>query len=358
MKTKSMKKKIFTLLLAVVMVFAFGLSACSDGDTGAATGGGGGVTGDFAQPARDLSTGPIKIAFVPLGASGPTMPTAMRGYYDALGGEDNGIFTIDVFDSQFDTTKQLQIMQDLITQKYDAILLEANDANALNDVISEAEAAGIPVITRNVGSTGPRIAHTLNSDYRSGWEAGKFIQENAGKPDDANVIVLDVVAELKATTRMGTGFEDYTKENTNWNLLESQPVTDTSQENGNTLMSALLAKYDKIDIVYTVSDDVAVGALQAIESAGREGDNIIIWGYEGHPLTLQAIKEGRIYGTSFADVYQQAYSTMVLIKYFMETGITAEKLGMDYFPTIEFVTVPITKDNIDEVLTKAGVTLE
>ncbi|MDR3364908.1 MAG: substrate-binding domain-containing protein, partial [Clostridiales Family XIII bacterium] len=225
MKKVTLKKRISILFLAALMVFTMGLGACSDNDGAAATGdsgnSSGSATGGFAQPARDLSEGTYKIAFVPLGASGPTMPTAMRGYYDALGGEDNGIFTIDVYDSQFDTTKQLQIMQDLITQKYDAIILEANDANALNDVIHEAEAAGIPVITRNVGSTGPRIVHTLNSDYRAGYEAAKYISENAGKPDDANVIVLDVVAELKSTTRMGTGFEDYTKENTAWNLLES-----------------------------------------------------------------------------------------------------------------------------------------
>jgi ABC-type sugar transport system substrate-binding protein len=357
MKTKKRTKKIFALLLAVVMVFAFGLSACAD-DTAGGGDGTSTVTGNFAQPARDLTTGPIKIAFVPLGASGPTMPTAMRGYYDALGGEDNGIFTIDVFDSQFDTTKQIAIMQDLITQKYDAIILEANDPNAVNDVIHDAEVSGIPVITRNMAATGPKIAHGLNSDYRAGYEAAKYIQANAGKANDANVVILDVVPELKPTTRMGTGFEDYLKENTGWNLLETQPVTDTSQENGNTIMSTLLAKYDDIDIVYTVNDDVAVGALQAIESAGRENEGIIIWGYEGHPLALQAIKEGRIYGTSFCDVYKQSYSTMILIQYLMQTGITAANLGMEYTPLIEYSTIPTVQGNIDEVLSAAGMKLE
>jgi len=370
MGKKSFSKKWLAVVLAAVMLFAVGLSACADtnsGDSSAAppssgdgssTAGAAGVTGDFSQPARDMTAGPIKIAFVPLGASGPTMPTTMQGYYDALGGEDNGVFTIDIFDSQFDTTKQLQIMQDLITQKYDAIILEPNDANALNDVMAQAEAAGIPVITRNVGATGPRIAHVLNSDYRAGWEAGQYIQQNGGKPDDANVVVLDVVPELKATCRMGTGFEDYLTQNTKWNLLETQPVTDTSQENANTITSALLSKYDKIDIMYTVNDDCAMGALQAIESAGRQNDGIRIWGYEGHMPALQAIKDGKIYGTSFANIYQQSYSTMMLVKFLIETGLTANKLGMDYYPTLEFSTVPVVQSNIVDVLSAAGITLD
>jgi ABC-type sugar transport system substrate-binding protein len=354
MKSKEMKKTTFALFLAVLMIFALGLSACG-GDSGGSGSDATGETGAFATLARDLSQGTYKIAFVPLGASGPVIPTTMRGYYDALGGEDNGIVTIDIFDSQFDTTKQLQIMQDCITQKYDAIILEPNDANALNNVMAEAEAEGIPVITRNVGATGPRIGHVLNSDYRAGWEAGQFIQENAGKPDDANVLILDVVADLKPTTRMGTGFEDYLRENTNWNLLESQPVENTSQESANTIMSTLLTKYDDIDIVYTVNDDCAMGALQAIESAGRQGEGIVIWGYEGHAPALIAIKEGRIYGTSFADVYQQSYTTMMMVQYFMQTGITATKLGMEYYPTIEFKTVPTDINNIDAALAAAGV---
>lgn len=353
METKSISKKWLAFALALVLLFAMGMAACADSGSGGGAAGGGG-NGDFAQPARDLSTGPIKIAFVPLGAAGPTMPTTMKGYYDALGGEGNGIFTIDIFDSQFDTTKQLQIMQDLITQKYDAIILEPNDANAINDVMAQAEAAGIPVITRNVGATGPRAAHVLNSDYRAGWEAAQFIQENAGKPDDANVLILDVVPELKATCRMGEGFADYLAQNTGWNLLETQPVADTSQENANTIMSTLLSKYDSIDIVYTVNDDCSMGVLQAIESAGRQDEGIINWGYEGHPPALFAIKDGKIYGTSFADVYQQSYSTMMLVKYLMMTGITASGIGMDYYPTLEFSTVPTTIDNIDEILQIAG----
>jgi ribose transport system substrate-binding protein len=355
MKSKEMKKTTFALFLAVLMIFALGLSACGGDAGGSGSGDAAGDTGYFTEPARDLNQGTYKIAFVPLGASGPLIPTAMRGYYDALGGEDNGIVTIDIFDSQFDTTKQLQIMQDCITQKYDAIILEPNDANALNNVMAEAEAEGIPVITRNVGATGPRTGHVLNSDYRAGWEAGQFIQENAGKPNDANVLILDVVADLKPTTRMGTGFEDYLRENTDWNLLESQPVENTSQEGANTIMSTLLTKYDDIDIVYTVNDACAMGALQAIESAGRQNDGIVIWGYEGYASALIAIKEGRIYGTSFADVYQQSYTTMMMVQYFMQTGITATKLGMEYYPTIEFKTVPTDINNIDDALAASGV---
>jgi ribose transport system substrate-binding protein len=357
MKRSQRAKKTVAVLLAILMVFAMGLSACSDGDV--ADNAANGSTGDsnFAEMKKDINNDDIRIAFVPLGASGPTMPIAMEGFHDAVGGEDSNI-KIDIYDSQFDTTTQINIMNDLISQKVDAILLEANDANAINDVIKEAELAGIPVITRNVGCTGIRTAHTLNSDYRSGWEAGAYIKENAGVPDNAKAVVLDVVPELKTTTRMGTGFQDYLEQETNWELLETQPVENTSQENANTIMRDLLTKYKDIDIVYAVNDDCAMGALQAIESAGRQKDGIIIWGYEGHPNALTAIMEGRIYGTSYADIYQQSYATMMQVLYYIETGITGAKLGYGYTPTIEFKTFPCTVDNWESILKYTHLELE
>ncbi|MDR2486388.1 MAG: sugar ABC transporter substrate-binding protein, partial [Clostridiales Family XIII bacterium] len=318
-------------------------------------GGGGNDGGDavsasgFAQPAKDINKGDYKIAFIPLGASGPTIPMTLEGYQDAVGGEGSNI-KIEVFDSQFDTTNQINIMNECITQGFDAIILEPNDANALNDVMAQAEAAGIPVVTRNVGATGPRTGHVLNSDYRAGWDAGAYIKENADVPEKAKVLMLDVVADLKPTTRMGTGFEDFLKQETAWELLETQAVENTSQENANTIMRDLLTKYDDIDIVYTVNDDCAMGALQAIESAGRQKEGIIIWGYEGHPNALVAIKEGRLYGTSYADVYQQSYATMMQVLYFIQTGITAKALGFEYYPTIEFKTFPCTVENYEEIL--------
>lgn len=347
MKGKIMRKKIMVVVLSLCLVFAFGLTGCVD--DGGSGGGGGATSGDFAQPARDIDKDSLKVAYIPLGASGPTVPLVMKAYEDAIGSRD---IKVDIFDSQFDTTTQLNIMNECITQKYDAIILEANDQSALNDVIVEAEKAGIPVITRNLAASGSYTAHMMCSDYSSGWEAAEYIQANAGVPDNAKAIILDVVPEIKPTNRMGTAFQDFLEQNTQWELIDIQSIENTSQENGNTVMRDLLTKHDDIDIVYCVNDAVAMGAAQAIESAGRTSDGIIVWGFAGYGHVLQAIKDGGsgIYGTSYADEYQLCFAIMNNVLWYMQTGVTGEKLGFEYFPTIEIKTFPVTTENFEEVM--------
>jgi ABC-type sugar transport system substrate-binding protein len=341
---KRMKKVlaiVLALCLALSLVCLTGCGDSKDEESGSAGLG-------MATKAKDVSSEPVKIAYIPLSASGETVTMTLEGFDYALAGYPN--VTYQVYDPQFDVTTQLEMMNECITQGVDCIILQAADTTALNNVIAEAESAGIPVITQNTGCSAVRTVHVTNSDYNSGYQAGEYLDTNNIIAKDANVIVLDVVAEIKPNCRMGTGFTDYAKEKTNWNILAEQGIENTSQENANTAMRDLLTKYDDIDAVYCVNDDCAMGALQAIEAAGRENDGIIIWGFEGHPSTLKAIKEGRIYGTSYADLFTSSYSIMMMALYFVETGFTGTNAGYEYAPVMEFSTVPCTTDNCDEVL--------
>ncbi len=343
------KYRILCVVLALVMVLV--LAGC----------------GETAKPAeeapaaaaatfkgKDIAKEELKIAFIPLGASGEQMIPTIEAYDFALSSYPN--ISYQIFDSQFDVTRQLEFMNECITQGVDGIILQCADANALNNVIVEAEEAGIPVITQNLGCTGVRTAHVMNGDYTAGWAAAKYFDEHNAIPKDGKVIILDVVAEIKPVCRMGTAFHDYAVQNTSWTILDEQPVENTSQENANTIMRDLLTKYDHIDAVYCVNDACAVGAMQAIEAAGRSGEGIKLWGFEGNPAVLQAIKDGTIYGTSFCDQYTTSCELMNLMLFLISTGITGQLAGYESeadVPFIEMNTIPTTPENVDLIIARS-----
>ena len=68
--------------------------------------------------------------------------------------------TLDVYDGEASVDTEVQIMDELINQKYDAIILQATDAAGLAASVDKAEAAGIPVITCNLDAD--------NCTYRTG----------------------------------------------------------------------------------------------------------------------------------------------------------------------------------------------
>ncbi len=342
-----MKKsnRVLSIILVIALVFSIcSLTGCGSeepaNEPAAASG------SALAAKAKDVMNEEVVIAYIPLSASGETVTMTLEGFDYALAGYPNVKY--EVYDPQFDVTTQLDMLNECITQGVDCIIIQSADTTALNSAITEAENAGIVVITQNTGCSGVRTTHVTNSDYKSGWQAAQYLDDNNVLADDANVVILDCVAEIKPNCRMGTGFHDYTTEKTGWTILAEQPIEMTSQENANTAMRDLLTKYDDIDAVYCVNDDCAMGALQALEAAGRE--DVVVWGYEGHPAALKAIMDGRLYGTSYADLFTSSYAIMMMALYYIQTGFTGTQAGFEYYPSIEFSTVPCTVDNWEEVL--------
>jgi ABC-type sugar transport system substrate-binding protein len=343
-----MAKKVIMLMLALAL--SLSLASCGQNPSAPADTSGGSDAGtalDFKNPKVDIRSEDFTIAFIPLSTAQENVPVLLQGMEDALAVYPNA--KLQTYDAQFNPNTQISLINECVTQGVDGIIVYAADATALNSTIKEAEEAGVVVFTMNTGCTGDRTAHILNSDYKAGWEAAEYLSGVA--PSDANVVILDVVAELKPTCTMGTAFEDYMDDNQIFNYLEGVGIPMTSVENSVTAMRNLLTKYPDIDIVYTVNDNCAIGAAQAIEAAGRSGDGIIIWGYEGTPAALDAIKKGTIQGTSYSDPYNEGLVSVSMLLFCINTGISSTNLGgFDYTPMVELATIPVTAENVDSVI--------
>lgn len=335
--------KTLALILAVVMVL--GLVASCDNSGG---GGSGGDTEGMIAPlgnGKDIYKEPTKIAQISISTAGITNVLIQLTMKEQL--MLYPTVTVDHFDGNFDVTTQNKLIQEAVTQGYDAIIMDTLDMVASNNAIMEAEAAGVPVITVNSGASGLHTLHLQGSDYESGQIAAReLIKMTGGK---GKAVILDVPAELKPIARMGTGFEETVKAESDIEVLEVVAIDHWSQEIARTKMSDLLTKYPDVTIVYGASDDIALGGVQAIEAAGKPKGEIKVWGNCGFRNALDAIADGSLTGSCYSDVYLQYGMALYMALMFVATGTTSITAGYTETPVVYQTMIPVTKANVEDI---------
>lgn len=344
-----MTKRLLPLLLSVTLLVALaaGCSSSSASSTDSVSNSSNSsASATVLGNGKDISNDEIKICFIPFSTAGQSAALSEEGFRDAIAMYDN--VTLDVYDSGYDYNTQISIVNEAITQGYDAIIIQPLDGVALSNAVTEAEEAGIPVITFSVNADCVHTLHMQGNDYGAGWQAAEQLSAAMGGNGEGNYILLDCPAAQRATTLFGYGFEDYITNNTKGTIIASEPIDYYSQEIANQVMRDLLTKYDDIDVVYAVSDDMAMGALQAIEAAGRDG--ILVWGNEGFAANLLAIQNGRQYGTSWSDLYTECSSMIQFALYFIGNGINSVNAGYTDTLVVNCPMVAVTADNIDEII--------
>lgn len=294
---------------------------------------------------KDITKEEINIAYIPISTAGQ-----VNQVIDLLFNDVTLIYPnvkITPFDPQYDPNRQNSMIVEAVTGGYDAIIALIMDPAASADAVTQAEQAGIPVVTIDCGTTAVHTFHLQGTDYGTGLLAAEVVAKELN--NEGNYIVLDVPAEQKAVGRMGTAFIDYMNANTKCVMLEDTSIAAWSQENARIAMADHLTKYGpgEIQAVYCASDDLAGGALQAIEAAGRDKEGIILYGNCGYLPVLQAIKEGRMFGTNFTDTYARYYTAFHMALYFIQTGTTSVSAGYTATPAMYDTLIPVNKDNVD-----------
>ncbi len=340
-------RRALSLIFAILMVMTL-FTACGNKDADTASEGSEAAPEGIAALGNkvDIFNDEVKIAYIPLSSLGQGNILVADAFAEQLIFYDNVV--VDTFEAGYDPTTQISLINEAVTQGYQAIILEAADAAALANAVEAAEEAGVPVVTFNCGCDGKHVLHIQGSDYAAGWMGAEVVAEALG--NEGKAIILDCPAEQVSSSRMGLGFEAYMKENTNIEIIDYQNIANWSQENANTTMRDLLTKYDDIDAVYGSSDDIAMGAVQAIEAAGRQDEGILVWGNIGYPSSLTAIKEGRMFGTTYSNYYVEASTSIYFALYFIQNGITSVTAGYESTPTVDQGALACTAENVDDII--------
>ncbi|CQR24783.1 D-ribose-binding protein precursor RbsB [Streptococcus varani] len=242
--------------------------------------------------------------------------------------------TLKLSDAQDDAARQANDVQNFISQKVDAILINPVDSDAIVPVIKDANAANIPVILIDRGSNGGEVLTTVASDN---VEAGKMAAEFAVKElgEKAKAFELSGVPGASATVDRGKGFNDIAK--AKLSVLSSQSANFDRAQALNTTQNMIQANKD-VQVIFAQNDEMALGAAQAVKSAGLT--NVMIIGIDGQPDAHKAIKAGEMTAT----IAQQP----------AKMGEIALQAAIDHYQgkTVEKQTVSpiylVNKDNADQ----------
>ncbi|MFT5880894.1 MAG: ribose transport system substrate-binding protein [Moritella sp.] len=198
-----------------------------------------------------------------------------------------------VLDSQNDPSKELANVEDLTVRGVKAILINPTDSDAVSNAIRMANRADIPVLTLDrAASRGNVVSHIASDNVAGGEMAGQYIADTVGA--NAKVIQLEGIAGTSAARERGKGFMQAVAA-TKMELLGSQPA-DFDRTKGLNVMENMLAANPDVQAVFAQNDEMALGALRAVQASGK---NVLIVGFDGTKDGIAAVNRG-ILGATIA----------------------------------------------------------
>lgn len=199
-----------------------------------------------------------------------------------------------VLDAQNDPSRQLAGIEDLIAQRVDALLINPTDSSAIVPAVLAANRAGIPVLTVDRGADGGRVASHIASDNVAGGRmAGELIVRLLG--GRGRVVELVGIPGTSAARDRGAGFNEVIRANPGIEVVARQEAG-FDRARGLTVMENILQAQPRIDAVFAHNDEMALGAITAIEAAGRLRE-IRVVGFDATDDAVKAVREGRMVAT-------------------------------------------------------------
>ncbi|SFI18814.1 ribose-binding protein [Tindallia magadiensis] len=200
-------------------------------------------------------------------------------------------YNLIVLDSRDDSAQELSNVEDLVQQEVAAILINPVDSDAVESAIQMANEANIPVITLDRSAEGGEVvAHVASDNVAGGEMAGQFIVEQLA--GEGKVVELEGVPGASAARDRGAGF-NAAIEGTDIEVVARQ-TANFNREEGLSVMENILEAEETIDAVFAHNDEMALGALQAIEASGRE---IMVVGFDATDDAQAAVAEGKMAAT-------------------------------------------------------------
>ncbi|MDR0671810.1 MAG: substrate-binding domain-containing protein [Oscillospiraceae bacterium] len=205
-----------------------------------------------------------------------------------------------VIDANQSPERQIEAVRTFISQKMDVIVISPIIDSGWEPVLEEAKRAGIPVLLSD------RKINTEEDDLFLTYIGGDFIEEGrramrwvaANVPDDKHPVrILEIQGTIGAspTIERKAGFEAVLAENGSYSIVHSGSGDYTIEGGRRVVENYLRARAWDIDVVFAHNDDMALGAIQALESAGiKPGEDVKIVSVDGTRRAVKAIIDGKL----------------------------------------------------------------
>jgi galactofuranose transport system substrate-binding protein len=259
-------------------------------------------SGGADKPAGDGAAKPIVLGFSQIGAESEWRTANTKSVQDAAA--EAGI-TLKFSDAQQKQENQIKALRSFIAQRVDVIAFSPVVETGWETVLREAKAANIPVILTDRAvevSDDTLFLSLIGSDFvEEGRKAGRWLLEyySAGEgkaaQGDINVVELQGTVGSAPANDRKKGFGEIIAAEPRFKVIRSQ-TGDFTRAKGKEVMEAFLkAEGKKINVLFAHNDDMAIGAIQAIEEAGfKPGVDIIIISIDGVKGAFEAMMAGKL----------------------------------------------------------------
>lgn len=195
-----------------------------------------------------------------------------------------------VLDSQDNPAKELGNVEDLLVKGVDVLLINPTDSDAVVSSVKAANRSKIPVVTLDrAANGGDVVSHVASDNVLGGEMAGNFIVEKLG--GKGKVVELEGIPGTTAARDRGTGFN---KAAVGKLEVVAKQAADFDRTKGLNVMENILQAQPEIQAVFAHNDEMALGALKAIEASGRD---IFVVGFDATDDAVTAVKEGKLAAT-------------------------------------------------------------
>ena len=246
-------------------------------------------------------------------------------------------------DAREDVGTQISQIQNFIASGVDAIMLAAVSAESTPAITEMVKSAGIPLVYINrrpvdIDNLGGKSTYVGSDDYVAGKLEAEAVCELTGGKGNA-VILIGILTNEAAQSRTKAVKDVVSTGACSGIKIVAEQVGDWQRTKGADIVTNWLSSGIRPDIVFANNDEMALGAIQALKSAGISMDDVVVAGVDATPDAIKSMEAGELDVTVFQDAEGQATGGVdAALKM-----INGEKLGS--YTDIPFI--PVTLDNID-----------
>jgi ABC-type sugar transport system substrate-binding protein len=241
--------------------------------------------------------------------------------------------------------EQIRLVQQAIAKKKDIMILTPADSKGIVPAVTELNNAKIPVINLNTkinNESGRANSETfvVADNITCATLCANELARLAGKKGEA--IILMGPSGGQVTIDLTKGAEDTFAKYPNIRIVDKKEAK-FDRATGYKVTQDMLITYPNLKIIFSCNDEMALGAVKAVEEAGKL-DDIVIGGIDGNKDAMASIKEGKLKVTVFKNFWLQAYTAVEAAAKYLD--------GQKLDPLIPVDLGIVTKDNVDEYLNK------
>ncbi len=205
--------------------------------------------------------------------------------------------------------KQINDMETFITMGVDAIVFNPLDRDAMNEVVDKVKEAGIPLVEVNTFTSNDNYDVYVGSpEEDAGRIQGEWIAKNVGESGGI-AIMYGVMGHSGQIGRYEGLKQSLLDKYPDWKVIVDK-TGEWKREMGQSMMEDWLQSYKgRIDVIASQNDEMAMGAIAALEEAGML-DQIKVLGIDASPDAIKLVQEGKMAITVFQDSFGQGSKAM------------------------------------------------